>query len=827
MKTTWISTIFLLLWVLFKDSTGRSSCQVTTPFESQYVTPIYDQYRIGAGCSTSAKTDNDQEVHVINFVGRGSGIADRTPITLHIKPVNQTHTYNKPLIFVLSSQIRVKWTIQTERLAPDVHCDVIVSIGSKVKIMDGINYPVNKQTLPFDNDDLLDWVQQQYNAVTSFSACQAANNIYIKVGQNTATASQCILHNNFFSPNNLALHQEVRSATGCVSTQTGNSREIHIIEIQRLASLAQGILPIVIIEISSKTGEELRKDVLLILKANITINWKISAKGISGNLQVVTNGNVDTVGVAEGDLDIPPTIQSDLNGKSGVQFIEWIEDTYGPVLSYTEVETANRFNLQLKTTDLPQSHDTETPISTDLASTLRDQQQSLSFMDSSRLLMNVECRDSEMFVAIKRDYLELNGVTVDSLTLKNENCRATSNATHFILKTLLNDCQTSQEIQESGVRFSNTLVMTGEAPIDGSGMELEESSGEIDVLSDDEDVQTISIGFSCMYSTGPVKADSTIKPFHATRVDEFSMALYRTDLYFDRHTEYPWTLDKQSKVYVQLGQAMDDPDFGVMPHTCWLSTEQSKQREPSDVTLIENGCPGGTVQIVTNTLSGDMTETKPGSYKNFKFSFTFNADHAQYVHCEMTMCSVQRRSDFVLPLCMEQYERCIQLKVHPRNGYDFPKELLQHRYVGPIQPKEIISTKDNKHNVQESVQNKESFPVTTTAAGNNQSPIKEIIIGLETGAVVGIAFAAFVIGVLLTAALWYIHTHTGPIGHKQPQQPSEQQQPQQQQQQQAQHPLSLQGITVNGMANGTANGHVPHSYPYPSSLSTPMSAMLT
>ena len=33
--------------------------------------------------------------------------------------------------------------------------------------------------------------------------------------------------------------------------------------------------------------------------------------------------------------------------------------------------------------------------------------------------------------------------------------------------------------------------------------------------------------------------------------------------------------------------------------------------------------------------------------------------------------------------------------------------------------------------------------------------------GLDSGTVVGIAFAAFVIGVLLTAALWCIHTHTG------------------------------------------------------------------
>lgn len=33
--------------------------------------------------------------------------------------------------------------------------------------------------------------------------------------------------------------------------------------------------------------------------------------------------------------------------------------------------------------------------------------------------------------------------------------------------------------------------------------------------------------------------------------------------------------------------------------------------------------------------------------------------------------------------------------------------------------------------------------------------------GLDSATVVGIAFAAFIIGVLLTAALWFIHTHTG------------------------------------------------------------------
>lgn len=35
--------------------------------------------------------------------------------------------------------------------------------------------------------------------------------------------------------------------------------------------------------------------------------------------------------------------------------------------------------------------------------------------------------------------------------------------------------------------------------------------------------------------------------------------------------------------------------------------------------------------------------------------------------------------------------------------------------------------------------------------------------GLDPPTVVGIAFAAFTIGVLLTGALWFIHSHTGNV----------------------------------------------------------------
>ena len=46
--------------------------------------------------------------------------------------------------------------------------------------------------------------------------------------------------------------------------------------------------------------------------------------------------------------------------------------------------------------------------------------------------------------------------------------------------------------------------------------------------------------------------------------------------------------------------------------------------------------------------------------------------------------------------------------------------------------------------------------------GTSKAEEKQIVIeGLDSGTVVGIAFAAFIIGVLMMGILWFIHTHSG------------------------------------------------------------------
>ncbi|KAI8771419.1 transforming growth factor beta receptor type 3 isoform X3, partial [Biomphalaria glabrata] len=54
-----------------------------------------------------------------------------------------------------------------------------------------------------------------------------------------------------------------------------------------------------------------------------------------------------------------------------------------------------------------------------------------------------------------------------------------------------------------------------------------------------------------------------------------------------------------------------------------------------------------------------------------------------------------------------------------------------------------------------------TLPDSTKEDNMNLSNQQRVIIeGLDSATVVGIAFAAFAIGILLTGALWFIHSHT-------------------------------------------------------------------
>lgn len=124
-----------------------------------------------------------------------------------------------------------------------------------------------------------------------------------------------------------------------------------------------------------------------------------------------------------------------------------------------------------------------------------------------------------------------------------------------------------------------------------------------------------------------------------------------------------------------------------------------------------------------------------------------------FLHCEITLCSKKdgETQGFPnLPKCIPPDEACISVNFQiimamARNRQSFTKPLaVISEKVAPT----IAQVKMDTQIIAE-------------------KPRPYIIYGLDTPTVVGIAFAAFVIGALLTGALWYIYSRTGETGGRQ------------------------------------------------------------
>ena len=125
--------------------------------------------------------------------------------------------------------------------------------------------------------------------------------------------------------------------------------------------------------------------------------------------------------------------------------------------------------------------------------------------------------------------------------------------------------------------------------------------------------------------------------------------------------------------------------------------------------------------------------------KRFSFVFKpiFNIS-LLFLHCELTLCTNIDKDTQRLPKCVPPDEACTSLNV------DMILAMMHNKKTFT---KPLVITHEGKPE-------DSSLPKS-----NVRQP--SVFYGLDTLTVVGIAFAAFVIGALLTGALWFIYSHTG------------------------------------------------------------------
>ncbi|KAM5147829.1 transforming growth factor beta receptor type 3 [Mantella aurantiaca] len=285
--------------------------------------------------------------------------------------------------------------------------------------------------------------------------------------------------------------------------------------------------------------------------------------------------------------------------------------------------------------------------------------------------------------------------------------------------------------------------------------EPEEAQGNINValsVKCDETkmtaaIQKESLQFNCTMPQDTASPFDLIfaHPDAAINNVTFNMELYKTDLFLTPSQNY-FSVAENGQVYVEVSLTKAENDLNFMIQTCFVSTSSNSDML-SDYTIIENICPKDdsvkfyNVKKLNYHKSQEQTEKKRFS---FMFKSMFNTS-LQFLHCELTLCTNKDGELDNLPKCIPPDEACTSLDssmilVMMNNKKSFTK---------PLAVITMEKTSDTPSN-----SNRPSLP-------------QPVLYGLDTPTVVGIAFAAFIIGALLTGALWYIYSHTGDTAGRQ------------------------------------------------------------
>ncbi|XP_071343337.1 transforming growth factor beta receptor type 3 [Trachinotus anak] len=796
----------LLLAICCLASAGplsRSPCELLPVGIGHPVQATLKSFTALSGCASRGTASLPQEVHIINLKGHAPEGPDNTPaeVELHLKPIQSLLRHQKPLVFVLNSPQPLIWKIKTENLALGIKRTFHVSEGSEVHFQPGnfsLSCQIQKETFPHGNEQLLSWAQKKYRAVTSFSELRMTQDIYIKVGEDPVFSDTCKIDTKFLSLNYLGGYVEPQTSKGCVLSGPDKDQEVHVIELQAPNSSSAFQVDVIVDLRPLEDDAPLHRDVVLLLKCSKSVNWVIKAHRVIGKLDVVASDTVSVSSNTERMMQVSKIPKQHL--PSGSQaLIKWAEEQgYSPVTSYTSTPVANHFNIRLREPDVVDPLESMLPPE---LSILRDSSPHSGAGTASRrsglpflfpppvsdglpylslpsslddrpwenepeeqqgvlsVGLSVQCEDKRMVVSIDKESLQANGIIHANLTLQDPKCKATVNATHYTLETPLTGCQTSMyPMQGSSMALYINSVLISSETKDGSGgpVDYEDlESGDVLFSKDPVELEKTFteptehqsvIVFNCTYRKNQETSETVprIVPGPARQPVNnmtFNMELYNT-LSSNPTRQSFYTVSQNQQVFVEVTSTASEPDLGFTIISCFISPN-SDPRVNSNYTLIETVCPTDDSISIYPQRDFPVPHTQMARKH---FSFTFNSKFNMsllFLHCEMSLCSKRSHINQRLPSCLQPSESCDSL-----NGDNIVKMMVNKKTS--TKPLVVVDGSGQP-----------DMPVIppdeTTQSPGDPYPMYV----LDTPTVVGIAFAAFVIGALLTGALWFIYSHTG------------------------------------------------------------------
>lgn len=762
---------------------GSQPCRIAFPMTTQYISAYYDTIIQGKGCSSNATTNSTAEVHVINLLNAGPVFRnDLAEVNLLIKSRNEERAYLEPFVYVLNSRQPVRWKIRTDitLASKKKHLFVIPSYSTIRLVTGSENKRVRKSMMPQDTQTLMSWVKNEYEVITSYTELKRGNQMTLNVGLDKHAASDCVIQENSSQKLNvMAKFEQPQLSSGCIVPQTDISRVAYIIEVEQVSNIANNTAAIEAhLDIRSMSKKRVQKDFWLVLKSPDHVNWRVSTHKLQGYIDIVANSYVDMMRIR---MD-PVNVRRDEILATDQGLIRWVEDYLGPVAMYTKINLANKIKLVLPDTagsNSPKANPTHIDPFSVRAYT----------KNVIKRVLHTECGEKgQIIIHMKKSVMKIFNLSWKQITLLDKGCLGEVYKKELIIATAPEMCKTVINHKGTQTHYSNAIVIHKEE-VDTdlydqpSGMGINEvDEGEEDLgeegsgvsamdgtYIDDEDLNQspdrIEIPIHC---TVPRKREeetvstTTSKPRNISHWDpssdiHYSMVLYRSSHYTDPLHTFPLALPANSRVYVKASIEADQ-SLRVVIQNCWIFHSDDAPIH----WLIRDGCiKDANVRHQYGVLRS-VTQ-----YERFSFLLS-NATPFSYLICQLSTCqNWPKESNKGIPMCVEESKLC---------DNDSPIAMLKEITLGPLYATDSKSEPEDTENYNANstiikvpkvhIVNQQPVSETSKDEDSQKTSGQTVIVeGLDSGTVIGIAFAAFIIGVLLVAALWFIHTHTAPIKH--------------------------------------------------------------
>nr|XP_046161548.1 transforming growth factor beta receptor type 3-like isoform X2 [Oncorhynchus gorbuscha]XP_046161549.1 transforming growth factor beta receptor type 3-like isoform X2 [Oncorhynchus gorbuscha] len=599
--TRWILFCLFLLGERTGLDCGELQCSLSPAGVLHPVQGLLERFEAGPGCA--ARESGEKETHVI-AVGRGTRSLDKQ-VTVLLRPLSLSHPPRQTLILVLSSKQPVRWWLEAERLPPDLPVLVQVSPNSTVQPYSLVVQVQPMPSLPFRPRALLRWAMHQHGTLSSLTHTASANRVYVRVGEDITMPSVCQLQSLFLSHNYLTSDLQPQEVQGCAPVGGGDP-EVHVIKLLSAGSGLCGSLQVeVTISLVPPVANAGWHKLVLILSSAVPVNWALTVPGLRGHISVYSSNSVSPLYPPEPDLTLTSMLTSDLSTTHDL--LSWANQSGFPkVASYTEADLANHFVIRLAgggTEGGPPVHMLDGRPPWVQEHRLRQWLSEGGGRTSGGWeAVSVQCQDGRLNVAVDRHILQTLSLPVSEVTLRDPQCLAQSNSSHFLLAFPVISCGTEGLLQGEprGVQYRNAVLLWRNKPLVAVGNETDEEPTEWNPLV---------IHFSCFAAVPSVPSlpveQPTLQgpgPLPRARAGPLvSLQLFVTEGYEQRQTG-PCTITADNRVYVELS-AKGALGGGVEVRSCMVSPLSDPRVSPG-WSVIRDGCSADSSLTLSNMAHG-------------------------------------------------------------------------------------------------------------------------------------------------------------------------------------------------------------------------------